>query len=815
MPEITAEIIVQPIEATFVQNTLPLNVTVDTTTMSVYAGGFAPPGGNIYEIQFNNNGALGGAPNTAVSNGNISFGNVANVKITGGTSGYYLQTDGSGNLTWAQGTANVSGNGTAAGANTQIQISDGTGNFVAGAGFTFDTASNIFTTPGDIATAGNINGVLIANSNVTATLFTGDGGGLSNINVANIPNLAVGKIANGTSNVDTPVLDGNVTISVGGQPNRFIVQTVGANVEGNLGVTGNVDTDIINANTANITGNLTANNISVLEYANVKYLVANVSAEVAGLTVNSSSIKLGTGSNTGATTVAIGLGAGEINLGSNAVAIGARAGNLDQANNSIILNATGANLTTSTANSFTVKPVRNDNTGNILYYDDTTGEITYDAIGTQLNANFANYAGNVTVSAQPNITSVGTLTSLNVSGNITAANITANTGIFSGNGSGLSAIAGANVTGFVPNAVHANSATTAGSATFATTAGTVTIAAQPNITSVGTLANLTVANTIIVQGASPRIDAGSSGLITAETGTFSYVNATLGNVDAGNVIVINDIISNTGVYYGNGAGLTNLAGANVIGAVGDALFATFAASAGTVGTVTNAAQPNITSVGTLTSLNVSGNITASNITANTGIFTGNGSGLSAIAGANVTGQVGNALIAGTVYTNAQPNITSVGTLTSLAVTGNASAGNLSTTGSINGTLGKQNYVRYTAGAVSTTPGSTYDYPIGTNSWLFDTGALTQDFTLNFKGDGTGNLVSQYVGTNTAVFPVAIFTNLNTNYHITNITVDGSSANVNVFYKSGTYPTSIHRLHYKFDFFRGPSSYEIFVDWWTT
>jgi hypothetical protein len=42
----------------------------------------------------------------------------------------------------------------------------------------------------------------------------------------------------------------------------------------------------------------------------------------------------------------------------------------------------------------------------------------------------------------------------------------------------------------------------------------------------------------------------------------------------------------------------------------------------------------------------------------------------AVAGANVSGQVGNALIAGTVYTNAQPNITSVGTLTSLSVTGN-------------------------------------------------------------------------------------------------------------------------------------------------
>ena len=94
------------------------------------------------------------------------------------------------------------------------------------------------------------------------------------------------------------------------------------------------------------------------------------------------------------------------------------------------------------------------------------------------------------------------------------------------------------------------------------------------------------------------------------------------------------------------------------------------------GTLTTAAQPNVTSVGTLTGLDVNGNITAANITANTGVFTGNGSGLTSLTGANVTGQVGNALVAGTVYTNAQPNITSVGTLTSLDVTGNALAGNV-------------------------------------------------------------------------------------------------------------------------------------------
>ena len=42
----------------------------------------------------------------------------------------------------------------------------------------------------------------------------------------------------------------------------------------------------------------------------------------------------------------------------------------------------------------------------------------------------------------------------------------------------------------------------------------------------------------------------------------------------------------------------------------------------------------------------------------------------AVAGGNVSGQVANALISGTVYTAAQPNITSVGTLTGLSVKSN-------------------------------------------------------------------------------------------------------------------------------------------------
>jgi hypothetical protein len=73
-------------------------------------------------------------------------------------------------------------------------------------------------------------------------------------------------------------------------------------------------------------------------------------------------------------------------------------------------------------------------------------------------------------------------------------------------------------------------------------------------------------------------------------------------------------------------------------------------------------------------IGATGNITGANIN---GAHFGSGAGLTSIPGANVTGTVPtatSATTAGTVTTAAQPNITSVGTLTALAVSGNASSG---------------------------------------------------------------------------------------------------------------------------------------------
>jgi hypothetical protein len=76
-------------------------------------------------------------------------------------------------------------------------------------------------------------------------------------------------------------------------------------------------------------------------------------------------------------------------------------------------------------------------------------------------------------------------------------------------------------------------------------------------------------------------------------------------------------------------------------------------------TVSSNSQPNITSVGTLTSLAVTGNITSGNVYAN-------------------SGTVGAGTLIGTLNanSNSQPNITTIGTLGNLNVTSNSNLGNL-------------------------------------------------------------------------------------------------------------------------------------------
>ena len=184
----------------------------------------------------------------------------------------------------------------------------------------------------------------------------------------------------------------------------------------------------------------------------------------------------------------------------------------------------------------------------------------------------------------------------------------------------------------------------------------------------GNISNIQGAN---VSGTVARATNASALLQNTSTATTVYPTFTTSSANGNSSAVINTGIS---ANLGN----ASITATTFVGALSGA-----ATSATTAGTVTTNAQPNITSVGTLTSLDVTANVTAGNVYANSGTIgaltlKGEGGNISNIQGANVSGQVANSAIAGTVYTNAQPNITSVGTLGSLSVTGNANVGNLGT-----------------------------------------------------------------------------------------------------------------------------------------
>jgi hypothetical protein len=223
--------------------------------------------------------------------------------------------------------------------------------------------------------------------------------------------------------------------------------------------------------------------------------------------------------NQGANAVAIGQSAGSTNQGTGAVAIGARAGLTNQGNNSIILNATGANLDQTTANTFTVAPVRNDvaNIGNVMFYNTTSKEITY--------GNTISVAGNIT--GGNILTGVGVIsTGGNVNGNVFNGNVAFGAGVIGGSGNitggnllfGSGVVSGSgNITGgnfFTGGLIVATGNVTGGNLV---TGGTVS--ASGNLSAVG---NITGGN--ISTGSRVVTTPVAFSTLTAVTGARAFVN---------------------------------------------------------------------------------------------------------------------------------------------------------------------------------------------------------------------------------------------------------------------------------------------------
>ena len=756
------------------------NVTANRVFANAYLYANGQPlsigaSGSNTQVQYNNAGLLGASSaftfNSATNlltvtklqvGSNANLGNVSNVVILGGTNGYFLQTDGAGNLTWAPaGNGGNTGNGIPGGANTQVQFNDA-GVFGGDAGFTYNKVSNTLSVANTISSGNAITGV---NLSVTdATIY----------NTLSVTNVLASNITLSANITNANWI--NASYFAGNGYNLFGL--VGANVSGQVAFA-NVANNVAGANVSGQVGFANvANNVAG---ANVSGQVAN--ALVAGTVYTSAQPNITSVGNLTSLTVV-----GNTTLGNQVVSnyfIGNLFGVANLARNVTL--ASQPNITSvGTLTSLTVSgntTLGNSVTSNYfignLYGVANSATIANTAnIATFANtsnlANAANLAGTVTVNAQPNITSVGNLTSLTVTGNVTAAN-------FIGN--------------FVGNISNAN---------YATFAGTVTTNAQPNITSVGTLTSLAVSGTVTASGISGPLLTPSQPNITS-VGTLTSLavtgNVTAGNVNAGNLLTANFISgtlttnaqqninylgnigwlnvdtaipnSNGNISFNGSMSGTGL-GSNIT-ITGNLNAGNFVEANYLIGTLTTASQPNITNIGNLTSLTVIGtsnlgnvgNITilggnANYVLSTDGIGnlswveqTGNGGGNTNPGGLNTYIQFndggvfggdntftwnkntdtlfvgGNANISGvvtasifssnvatgtaplqvlsttpvanlavetaaTVRNAAQPNITSVGTLSSLTVSGNTntanlsvtdtfSAGNISTPGTLAGT----------------------------------------------------------------------------------------------------------------------------------
>jgi len=558
--------------------------------------------------------------------------------------------------------------------------------------FTFANASvTSNTTSNNLSVTANI---LSGNANLgnlaSANFFSGNGSLLTGIGGA-------GYVANGTSNLSIPTVNGNITLSVGGTSNVLVVSNVSANVTGNANVSGNLTA-----------GNITATNISgTLLTASQPQLTSL--GTLSSLTVSGNTTITGNLTVTGNTTF----------INSNVAAI----------TDPLFYQGGGPNLTALASND-------GYDRGEILNYYTGGAQVQAFMGWKNANADFE-FASNVSIA-----TNVVTINQL---ANIRAGNANLGNLVTANYHNGIGATFTANLTS--GNATLGNLAT----------ANYVTVNINANV--VGNLAagnanlgNLVSANfftgthsngnsNIAIYGnANIALTANGNANIMLITGGganvngYLYVNgntttgnANLGNLATANYVTVNINANVVGNLTTGNANLGNLLTANFatissnLNVTGNTISGNVYANSGTiqaqtlVGSISTQTQTNITQLGTLSNLSVTGNVAVGNLSSQYGNISGNyilGNGyyMTGLASptpsvfnvSNVTTgstfypmfangttgtsafethaylgyDVANGIFSANLFTGTftstsadQPNITSVGTLTSLTVSG--------------------------------------------------------------------------------------------------------------------------------------------------
>jgi len=618
---------------------------------------------------------------TQLDGAKLKLGNVSNISMTGGAIGYILETDGLGNLSWTP-------------KNTLYTTIKGLTNNVTGNIVTMTVSNLTPYTNGQIVT---ITGATIsnsgANSNINGNTFylKLDGDYATSGNVVLYTDLGLTATANGAGLATYVANSGIATAALGGSGSGVVGGSNTTVQFNDQNISNGVAAFTFNKNTTTLTvssGNVIAANINATTAVTSPILVSTVALGTAPLTVTSTTLvpnlfvawsNVSEYSNTALTTTGtwyplfVNATSGNLAQGANAnLSFNAATGNLTTTLLNVTSNANTGNLATSTL----IATTGNITTVNSGLVQNGTSNITIASagnvstfIGGNATAQFVVTSTGANIPGTANVVTLVTSTATITTGNIT----TINSGLMQNGSANITIASNGNVS------IYANANTTAalviansginvpGYANIVGNAnvgnlGTAQVLASANITTpqfISNVANgtapLSVQSTTVVPNLYvARSNISEYGNVVSQiTGTFypTMVSASASaNYQLGSNVNLSFAV-NTGtlsatLFSGNGSSLSAIAGANVTGNVGNAVNAYAVAGANVSGAVSYATTAN------------------------------------AVAGANVSGTVANATYAvsagtaGTVTTNAQPNITSTGILTSLAVTGNITNGNV-------------------------------------------------------------------------------------------------------------------------------------------
>ena len=390
-----------------------------------------------------------------------------------------------------------------------------------------------------------------------------------------------------------------------------------------------------------------------------------------------------------------------------------------------------ANVTNTSTNATFYPVFVNATSGNLAI--SAYGGLAYNPGTGQLGA--TSLSGTIVTASQPNITSLGVLTSLGVSGTSTLGAVTASTVSAGTIGNSGATLTGATLTTSGVISASGNIVAAATTSSTSTTTGSLVVKGGAGI-----------AGDVKI-GTSLEVNSGAYGNVT--TTQFASVFGAGGGPNPYSVMQVrsSDGVSGIGMQAYTGSGVLY---GNVIGFVTNATIRDRDVySGGTLTTyfASNGAIINTTGI-------------ASTSTGTGALIVSGGAGISGAVYANsfngisvYAGTIGNtgANLVGTINTNAQPYITSVGTLSSLAVTGGITGNSFAGVAVYAGTIGNTG-ATLTGSSLNITGTSTFgNITANTISagTIGNTGSSVQGATGAFTGAVTGNTftgVAVYAGT---------------------------------------------------------------------